>query len=216
MSLSVIGIIQYQCCVWQWCHHAPCCCPHHIPSNPACSFSRTSQHHSLHRALCALFARGLLESPQAAAKLRVLFIQMLLATPTCCELVMTAGSIASFLPVKTLCCMDSLCCSSSLVLMAMFSSFGQSDRGRRWTTSYTLNHTPHLALMWYKKHIFNTNKTCTLRVKLTGKSHLSYLSWEVHKMAPRSVCSCSSKLMKCLIFWQGVRVCRDWMMWECD
>lgn len=84
-------------------------------STPSCSFSRTSQHHSLHRALYALFARELLENHQAAAKLRALFVQMLLATPICCEVVMTACSIASFLPVNTFLSLDSLCCSTSLV-----------------------------------------------------------------------------------------------------
>lgn len=103
-------------------------------STLACSFSRTSQHHSLHQALCTLFARELLESHQAAAKLRVLFVQMLLATPTCCEVVMTACSIASFLPVKTFWSLDSLCCSTSLVLMTMFSSFRLRDSGRSWST----------------------------------------------------------------------------------
>lgn len=69
---------------------------------------------------------------KAAAKLRVLFVQMLLATPTCCEVVMTACSIASFLPVKTFWSLDSLCCSTSHVQMAMFSSFMLRDSGRLW------------------------------------------------------------------------------------
>lgn len=102
-------------------------------STPACSFSRTSQRYSLHRALCTVFARELLESHQAAAKLRGLFVQMLLATPTCCEVVMTACSIASFLPVKTFWSFDSLCCSSSLVHMTMFASFRLKDSGSSWT-----------------------------------------------------------------------------------
>lgn len=59
----------------------------------ACSSSKTSQHHSLRRALCAEAARKLLESHQAAAKLRVLFVQMLLATPAHREVVMTAWPV---------------------------------------------------------------------------------------------------------------------------
>ena len=102
-------------------------------STPACSFSRTSQHHSLHWALWVAFARELLESHQTAAKLRVLFVQMLLATPTCCEVVMTACSIASFLPVKTFWSLDSLRCSTSPVQMAMFSSFRLRDSGILWS-----------------------------------------------------------------------------------
>lgn len=35
-------------------------------------------------------------------------------------------------------------------------------------------------------------------------------------MVPRSVCSCSSKSMKCSWLWQVMRVSRDRMMWECD
>lgn len=69
-------------------------------STSASASSKTSQHHSLYRALCMEFARELLETHQAAAKLRVLLVQMLLATPACCEVVMTASSTASFLPVR--------------------------------------------------------------------------------------------------------------------
>lgn len=75
-----------------------------------------------------MFARELLETHQAAAKLRVLFVQMLLATPTCCEVVMTAGSIASFLPVKTFWSLNSLRCHTSLVETAVFSAFRLRER----------------------------------------------------------------------------------------
>lgn len=99
-------------------------------SNPPCSFSRTSQHHSLHRALffCAAFARKFLESHQTAAKLRALFVQMLLATPSHCEVVMTACSIASFLPVNSFLFADSLRCSTCRKDPVLFTQGGMQQK----------------------------------------------------------------------------------------